>query len=81
MLSETLFDHFVHTFLLKPLLIAGKAMEYYGLRAGGDYDFLIPREDFCSLRLSVPDGLFTNAFGDTGIRVGNYEFLHESFWL
>ena len=81
MLSETLFDHFVHTFLLKPLLIAGKAMQYYGLREGQDYDFVLPVEDFRSLRLSVPDELFTNAFGDTGIRVGTYEFLRESFWL
>ncbi len=39
MFSKTLFDGFVHSFLLKPLLVAGKAMEYYGLRDGHEYDF------------------------------------------
>ena len=54
-------------------------MQYYSLREGNDYDFLIPKEEFRRLRLSAPTGFFTNAFGDAGIRIGEYEFYESQF--
>ncbi len=79
MIPHILFDTLEHTFLLKPLLVAGKAMEYYGLRPGNEYDFLIPRDEFRSLRNTFPKDVVTNAFGDAGIRIGNYTFYESLF--
>lgn len=36
--------------LHNPILIGGYALEYYGLRKGGDYDFIIKRTDFRKLQ-------------------------------
>src|SRR5450432_2289358 len=79
MLSETLFDTFVHAFTLKPLLIAGKAMQYYGVRDGQEYEFVLPKEEFRSLRVKGQYDLFTNAFGDVGIHAGEYTFYESAF--
>ena len=39
-------DVLQYTFIHKPLLFGGKAMEYYGLRkAGADIDLVIHEED------------------------------------
>ncbi len=54
-------------------------MQYYCLREGNDFDFLIPKEEFRRLRLHVPEAFFTNAFGDAGIQVGEYEFYESQF--
>ena len=35
--------------LSNPILIGGYALEYYGLRKGNDYDFIISRKDFNKL--------------------------------
>lgn len=35
--------------LKNPILIGGYALEYYGLRKGGDYDFMISKSDFARL--------------------------------
>jgi hypothetical protein len=79
MLPHTLFDTLGHTFLLKPLLVAGKAMEYYGLRPGNDYDFLIPRDEFRSLRTTFPKEVITSTFGDGRIQIGDYTFYESQF--
>jgi hypothetical protein len=79
MFPKTLFDGFIHSFLLKPLLVAGKAMEYYGLRDGHKYDFVIPRDEFRSLRRNVQTEVLTNAFGDAWIRIGDYQFYESQF--
>jgi hypothetical protein len=43
------------TFQAKPLLIGGKAMEYYGLRmAGKDIDFVIISQDYERLSHKYP---------------------------
>ena len=61
-----------YTFLSKPLLIGGKAMEYYGLRpAGNDIDFVITAEDYARLSQQYPDHL-RDLWGDLGVCV--YEF-------
>ena len=61
-----------YTFHAKPLLIGGKAMEYYGLRpAGADIDFVVTRGDYEALAQRYPDTL-RDLWGDLG--VCPYEF-------
>ena len=56
----------------KPLLIGGKAMEYYGLRkAGADIDFVLVAQDYERLARQYPDHL-KDLWGDLGVCV--YEF-------
>ena len=45
-------------FISKPLLIGGKAKEYYGIRkAGADIDFVITTQDYERLAKKYPDNL------------------------
>lgn len=61
------------SFSQKPLIIGGKAMEYYGLReAGNDIDIVICKEDFVKLALSHPHSL-KNIWGDLGVVIGTFE--------
>ncbi len=61
-----------YAFRTKPLLIGGKAMEYYGLRqAGADIDFVVTHEDYEALAERYPDDL-RDLWGDLG--VCPYEF-------
>jgi hypothetical protein len=56
-----------YTFHVKPLLIGGKAMEYYGLRkAGNDIDFVVVRADYEALKQKYPDHL-KDLWGDLGV--------------
>jgi len=56
----------------KPLLIGGKAMEYYGIRkAGDDIDFVIAASDHKRLVAQYPDHI-KDLFGDIGVI--EYEF-------
>ncbi len=65
-------SRFHHAFRTKPLLIGGKAMEYYGLRlAGADIDFVVTRGDYEALAQRYPDTL-RDLWGDLG--VCPYEF-------
>jgi hypothetical protein len=62
-------------FTSKPLLIGGKAMEYYGLRpSGADIDFVISVEDHARLWQQYPD-CHKELWGDYGVctRVGGDE--------
>jgi hypothetical protein len=60
-------------FTSKPLLIGGKAMEYYGLRkAGADIDFVITEGDYERLALKCPDDL-REIGGDLGVCVFKFE--------
>jgi hypothetical protein len=78
---EAFFESLPFSFTLKPLLFGGKAMEYYGLREGIDYDFLIHKEEFRQLQQYFPEGFFINTVGDVGIRIGEYEFYVSQFEL
>ena len=61
-----------YTFHSKPLLIGGKAMEYYSLRpAGNDIDFVITHDDYVNLSVRYPEHT-KDLFGDLGICI--YEF-------
>lgn len=62
-----------YTFLTKPLLIGGKAMEYYGLRqARADIDFVITPADYERLSRKYPDNL-KDLWGDLGVCVYGFE--------
>ena len=65
-------DKLDFTFSVKPLVIGGMAMQYYGLRPSGrDIDLVIPREDRARLAEQYPDGQ-KDLYGDLGVCV--YEF-------
>ena len=60
------------TFYHKPLLVGGKAMEYYGIRqAGKDIDFVIAPDDYKRLVAQYPDHV-KDLYGDIGVI--EYEF-------
>lgn len=62
-----------YTFLVKPLLVGGKAMEYYGLRkAGADIDFIVSSADYVALASQYPTQT-KDLFGDLGVCVGPFE--------
>ena len=61
------------TFTTPPLLIGGKAMEFYNLRpAGADVDFVITAEDYYRLAQQYPDHL-KEIWGDLGVCVFEFE--------
>jgi hypothetical protein len=74
------------TFRDKPLLIGGKAMEYYGIReTKNDIDFVISPVDHERLIKQYPDNL-KDIFGDIGvikfeiwntIRTFDYDYLKD----
>ncbi len=67
-------------FKKKPLLVGGKAMEYYGLRkAGEDIDFIVTNEDYKQLAKQYPNNL-KDIFGDKGVCVFNYEIWKSIRW-
>ena len=61
-------------FSQKPLLIGGKAMEYYGLRkSGNDIDFVISKADIEALAKKYPHNL-KDLWGDFGVAIDKFEF-------
>ncbi len=62
-----------YKFNFKPLLIGGKAMEYYDLRkAGEDIDFVISKEDFAGLSQKYPKDV-KSLYGDLGVITKGFE--------
>ena len=56
-----------YTFQKKPLLVGGKAMEYYGLRpSGADIDFIADRQDVYNLIRQYPERV-KDLWGDLGV--------------
>ena len=61
-----------YSFTQKPLLVGGKAMQYYGLRpSGADIDFIAAKEDVFNLIRQYPERV-KDLWGDLG--VCPYEF-------
>lgn len=61
------------TFSKKPLLIGGKAMEYYDLRkAGDDIDFIVVKNDFEKLLKQYPKNV-KDLWGDLGVSINGFE--------
>jgi hypothetical protein len=78
-MSDRLFDHFSYSFTLKPLLFAGKAMEYHGIRAGNDYDLLVSRNEFQSLWQQFPTQRSINSTGHRVLCIAPFEFFESLF--
>lgn len=66
-----------YDFLYKPLLIGGKAMEYYGLRkAGNDIDLVAHKEDHRRLIVQYPDHV-KDLCGDIGVCEFGFEIWNQ----
>lgn len=66
-----------HVFRHKPLLIGGKAMEYYGLRkAGADIDLVAHPEDHRTLTAMYP-GHIKDLYGDIGVCEFGFEIWNQ----
>lgn len=61
------FNKLNYSFRKKPLLVGGKAMEYYGLRpSGADIDFIADKEDVFNLIQQYPERV-KDLWGDLGV--------------
>jgi len=66
-----------YKFINKPLVIGGKAMEYYGLRkAGSDIDLVISTIDHNNLRTQYPNHV-KDLYGDIGICEFGFEIWNH----
>jgi len=66
-----------YDFIHKPLIIGGKAMEYYGLRkAGLDIDLVIHVEDHNNLKIKYPNNI-KDLYGDIGICEYEFEIWNQ----
>lgn len=66
-----------YMFQVKPLLVGGKAMEYYHLRkAGADIDFIVSAQDYASLAQRYPEHV-KDLFGDMGVCVHGFELWNR----
>ena len=62
-----------YTFLDKPLVVGGRAKEYYDVRKSGeDIDLIITSRDYDNLAQKYPDNL-ADLVGDLGIKVHGFE--------
>ena len=70
-------DVLKYNFINKPLLIGGKAMEYYGLRkAGLDIDLVIHNDDHKILKEMYPNNV-KDLYGDIGICEFGFEIWNQ----
>ena len=66
-----------YVFKHKPLLIGGKAMEYYGLRkAGQDIDLVVHPADHSALSEKYPSNI-KDLYGDLGICEFDFEIWNQ----
>jgi hypothetical protein len=70
--QESLYESKLN-FSVKPILIGGMAMEYYGIRkSGADIDLIITNEDYKKLAMQYPEKK-KDLFGDLGLVIDNFE--------
>ena len=61
------------SFIKKPIIIGGMAMEYYGMRkAGRDMELIISQEDYHVLSEKYPDNK-KDLYGDLGLIINKFE--------
>ncbi|MFW6678603.1 hypothetical protein ACOAOT_13165 [Lacrimispora sp. AGF001] len=61
------------SFIKKPIIIGGMAMEYYGMRkAGRDIDLIISQDDYRVLSKKYPDNK-KDIYGDLGFIINKFE--------
>ncbi|SRR5579884_2686215 len=78
-MQENLLEQISFAFTHPPLLFGGKALERHRLRKGNDIDWILSAADFQTMHQTFPEGYFTNAYGDEGIRWGQHEFYRSCF--
>ena len=67
------------TFLDKPVIVGGLAMEYYGLRRhGDDIDFLVTDRDYQRLKRQFPD-CRKDVWGDFGVLTRGFELFRSIY--
>lgn len=67
------FKKLQYTFQTKPLLVGGKAKEYYEVRkAGEDIDFIVTKNDYDNLAKIYPNNT-EDLFGDFGVKIHGFE--------
>ena len=59
-------------FTKKPIIIGGKAMEFYGIRKGADIDLVICDEDYQKIAENYPDNR-KDIWGDLGVALDEIE--------
>ena len=70
---ETTLDKINYKFLDKPLLVGGKAKEFYKVRkSGADIDLIISSRDYDALSKIYPNNL-KDLFGDLGVLIDEFE--------
>jgi hypothetical protein len=70
-------EKLAYQFQDKPLLIGGKAMEYYGLRkAGADIDLVISLHDHANLKHQYPHHI-KDLYGDIGVCEFEFEIWNQ----
>jgi hypothetical protein len=68
-----------YTFLDKPVIVGGLAMEYYGLRKhGDDIDFIVTDRDYQRLKAKFPNHR-KDVWGDFGILVDGFELFRSIY--
>ena len=61
------------SFIKKPIIIGGMAMEYYGMRKSGrDIDLIISQDDYHALSEKYPDNK-KDLYGDSGFIINKFE--------
>jgi hypothetical protein len=70
--QESLYESKLN-FSVKPILIGGMAMEYYGMRkSGADIDLIITDDDYKNLACKYPEQK-KDLYGDLGVVIDNFE--------
>ncbi len=66
-------DRLAYTFRNKPLVVGGRAKEYYGIRTSGpDIDLIVTPVDYDALALLYPHAC-VDLYGDLGVKVKGFE--------
>lgn len=69
-----------YAFKVKPLLVGGRAKEYYGIRQSGpDIDLVIAGEDYIGLSKQYPNNK-KDLSGDLGVLVEEFEIWKTICW-
>lgn len=67
------FSQIGYTFCSKPLLVGGRAKDYYGIRnSGPDIDLVVSEDDYEGIARLYPDKC-VDLFGDLGVKVKGFE--------
>lgn len=70
-----------YQFIKKPLLVGGKAKEYYGIRKSGkDTDLIISQTDYENLTKHYPKNN-ADLGGDLGVKVHGFEIWSTICWF